>query len=316
MSAVDGAVGPEHEAAAEEIIEAAADPSEIDAPFATREEWVAFMLQRPRLSSPSYIDEIVSQATSRGILSGVLGSIPPEQVSVQGPNYRESLFARGLNSRNRAVLELMGKEPWFHDPAVKIYAAEALTPFALAMRGRYARFLGSEYAPTAPARDALYPIEHQDLMGLTLLPEAFDCVIANDCFEHVPNVQACLAEICRVLRPGGVMLATFPFTFRQLGETKARLVEGGEIEYLTEPEYHSNPADLQGGSLVFHVPGWDILDDARRAGFTIAEMVLVSGLERGITGAEIAGVFVMRCRKAPAAAAIPEAAPGELGFED
>src|SRR6266550_2340817 len=93
--------------------------------------------------------------------------------------------------------------------------------------------------------------------------------------------------------PGGVMLSTFPFTFQYESEIRARLVEG-RIEHLMEPDYHGNPAEPEAGSLVFENPGWNILDTAREAGFAKAEMVLVSGMRRGITGAEIAGVFVLR----------------------
>ena len=64
-----------------------------------------------------------------------------------------------------------------------------------------------------------------------------------------------------------------------------------------EPDYHDNPAEPESGSLVFETPGWNILDTARDAGFAKAELVLVSGMRRGITSAEIAGVLVLRCYK-------------------
>ena len=38
----------------------------------------------------------------------------------------------------------------------------------------------------------------------------FDVVISNQVFEHVENVPVALAEISRVLKPGGVFLALFP----------------------------------------------------------------------------------------------------------
>jgi SAM-dependent methyltransferase len=38
----------------------------------------------------------------------------------------------------------------------------------------------------------------------------FDVVVSNQVFEHVPDLHAVLAEISRVLRPGGVLLSLFP----------------------------------------------------------------------------------------------------------
>jgi len=269
---------------------------EITLGFADIASWEECIKLRHHLCSTAYIEDLVAHARENGLVSEFLGPVAASEVVVDGTNYRESLVARGLSSRCRAVLELIAIEPWFRDPAARIYAAEALTPFALAMRGRFAKFIGSEYVSTESAREALYPIEFQDLAHLTLLSDCFNCVITNDCLEHVPNIPACLSEMLRVLQPGGVMLSTFPFSFRQESETKARLVSG-QIEYLTEPEYHGNPAEPEKGSLVFQIPGWDILDAAHAAGFAPAEMVFLSSFERAITGAEIAGVFVMRCYK-------------------
>lgn len=38
----------------------------------------------------------------------------------------------------------------------------------------------------------------------------FDLVVSNQVFEHVPDLDACLAEISRVLKPTGKILAMFP----------------------------------------------------------------------------------------------------------
>jgi SAM-dependent methyltransferase len=40
--------------------------------------------------------------------------------------------------------------------------------------------------------------------------ETFEVVVSNQVFEHVPDLGAVLAEISRVLRPGGVLLFLFP----------------------------------------------------------------------------------------------------------
>lgn len=51
----------------------------------------------------------------------------------------------------------------------------------------------------------------------TYLPFAeneFDGVIASEVFEHVFNLQVCLKEIHRVLKPGGRLLITCPFVWQ------------------------------------------------------------------------------------------------------
>jgi SAM-dependent methyltransferase len=270
------------------------DPPDIIEVFDDIESWHTFFAQNPVLADASYIRGIVDRAMTCGIASDFLGKIGPESMSVSGENYRETLTALGLNPRHRAIMELVAGEPWYANPmAARIYAAEALTPFALALRGRFPRFVGSEYASDEEARQALYPIPFQNLTDLTLLSNAFDCVITNDCLEHVPDIQRCLEEMARVLRPGGVMLSTFPFSFRYESIVKAALVNG-VVEYFTEPEYHGNPAEPEKGSLVFEIPGWQILDSARAAGFAVSHMVFMSSHRKAITGAEIAGIFVLR----------------------
>lgn len=269
---------------------------EITASFTDISEWHRFSEARPYLSDKNYIAAIAESAKKNGVWSAFLGRISAEEVKVTGEDYREDLLARGLNPRCRAMLELIAAEPWYGRPEATIYAAEAVTPFALVMRGRYPRFVGSEYASNEAAREALFPIPFQDLGHLSYPSDRFDCVVTNDCLEHVPNIARCLSEMCRVLRRGGVMLSTFPFTFMYDSEIRARLV-AGEIEHMEEPEYHGNPAEPDARSLVFEIPGWNILDMARRGGFSRAEMVFVSGRKRAITASEVGGVFVLRCYK-------------------
>jgi len=43
---------------------------------------------------------------------------------------------------------------------------------------------------------------------------AFDTVLSNQVLEHVPDPRALWAEMVRVLRPGGRLIVTVPFSFR------------------------------------------------------------------------------------------------------
>jgi SAM-dependent methyltransferase len=253
--------------------------------------WAALVQQRPEILNPSEIAALVAYVEANGAWSRFWGG--GVKAEVVGPNYREALVANGLNSRQRAVLELVAEEPWFPNiDGIRIFAPEAVTQFARVMRQYCLRFLGSEFCPSADMKD-LYPIPHEDLQALSFPDETWDCILTNDCLEHVPDIDKALAEMARVLRQNGVMLSTFPFTFLPTGQVRARLSDG-EIEYLCEPEYHINPIDPK-GSLVYETPGWDIIDRARSAGFSRAEMVLIGGQRRAIVSVDVAGVLVLRC---------------------
>jgi hypothetical protein len=116
--------------------------------------------------------------------------------------------------------------------------------------------------------------------------------------EHVPDIDAALRETARVLKRGGAFIGTFPFFFeRQDGVRFASLINGALVHHL-EPIYHGNPFDPNGGSLVFEISGWDIINRAHAAGFSRATMRFVCNQEKGIVATSLAeplpakGIFV------------------------
>jgi SAM-dependent methyltransferase len=172
---------------------------------------------------------------------------------------------------------------------------EAITPFAMAVRGRFPYALAVEYLPTPADREKFFPVPHCDILRTGFNDGSFDLVVSNDVLEHVPNLTQAMAETRRILRPGGACIATFPFAY-SAAETMQRAVlrADGQIQHLIEPpEYHGNPVDPQ-GSLVFQVPGWDILAKCKALGYRRAEILFVSSAQRGITGAECAGIMILR----------------------
>lgn len=268
---------------------------ELDVSLPDLESWKTLCREQPFVCDPGASREIVEQAKRQGIVSPHFGSIGPEQVKVGGPNYRESFFAGGLNPRARALLdELAGMPKASQRFGLRIFAPEALSPFALRLRGLYPLFYGSEYLPDKAERERLFPIPHQDLESLSLPDAHFDIVFCNDLFEHLPDVPRALSELARVLTSGGVLLSTFPFAYNQVETIVKARREGGTVQVIGEPEYHANPVDSEAGSLVFQIPGWDILETVRAAGFSRAEMRFVSSGARGICATELAGIFFLR----------------------
>ena len=213
----------------------------------------------------------------------------PEEIT----GLREGLVYKGLNSRLRAVLDELenhiGELP-VHD--AKIYVAEAISPFALLLKGRYPYFYGSEYAANEATRNLLFPIPIEDLAALSMPEATFNAVVINDVFEHLPDLPQVLSEIGRVLKPGGVLISTFPFnSTSEAAIVKARR-RNGRIEHLMEPEYHGDWTGRR-GSLVFEIPGWEILGQVRAAGFSSAKMVLYQSERHGVLCGYSGGIWIL-----------------------
>lgn len=67
-----------------------------------------------------------------------------------------------------------------------------------------------------------------DALSLPYADETFDCVIASEILEHVPEDYAAIAELIRVLKVGGTLAVSVP---RWLPE---------RVCWLLSDEYHSN----------------------------------------------------------------------------
>lgn len=52
-----------------------------------------------------------------------------------------------------------------------------------------------------------------DVNRVPLKSQSVDCVICTEVLEHLPNPQACVDEIHRLLRDGGLVLASAPFFY-------------------------------------------------------------------------------------------------------
>ena len=79
-----------------------------------------------------------------------------------------------------------------------------------------------------PPTAAASPRVIGDALALPYPHNAFDCVIASEILEHIPDDDAVIAELVRILKPGGSLAVTVP---RWLPE---------RICWLLSDEYHAN----------------------------------------------------------------------------
>jgi SAM-dependent methyltransferase len=68
-----------------------------------------------------------------------------------------------------------------------------------------------------------------DALRLPFPPAAFDRVIAAEVLEHIPDDGSAIAELSRVLRPGGTMAVTVPRWYPEL------------VNWALSDEYHETP---------------------------------------------------------------------------
>jgi SAM-dependent methyltransferase len=160
--------------------------------------------------------------------------------------------------------------------SLSVYVAERISPFYQRLAARVASLTGSEYiAPSIKSGEtrmiAGTAVTHQDLGATSYDDCAFEIVVHADVLEHVADYKQVLAEMHRILRPGGVNLFTVPFRHHRPDHLVKATLKSGVIVHHAPPEIHGNPLH-PGGALVFQLYGWKLLDELKEAGFYSAEI--------------------------------------------
>jgi hypothetical protein len=270
----------------------------VDLRFNSLNEWQDWIALNPLFLDKRYHLTCTEKMRSRGIFEPLTGVFHAGGTIQFGSDLREGILADGLNSRMRATLYAMAHPlESIGRYSVRIYAPEALTRLALILRGRYPKFLGSEFSDNQETKRELFPIPVKDLTALDLPDETFDIVTTNEVLEHVPNLDAALREICRILKPGGQHIGTCPFIFNSEKSDLRTIIRDGQLIYLKPAELHGDPVNPSGGSLVFEIPAWDILERAKAAGFASAYMRFIQSVRLGIGCSAVGGIFVLMLTK-------------------
>ncbi|HAS10859.1 MAG TPA: SAM-dependent methyltransferase [Acidimicrobiaceae bacterium] len=106
-----------------------------------------------------------------------------------------------------------------------------------------ARILSSAMAETGeiPSTDAIATTQG-DGVYLPFPDDTFDRIIAAEVLEHIPDDEGAIAELHRVLKPGGIIAVTIPAWFPEKicwalsEEYHAPHVPGGHVRIYTENE--------------------------------------------------------------------------------
>ena len=233
-----------------------------------------------------------------GLLEPLTGRhLEPRQIAISRDNLRESILSSGCLSRHRAITRVLADlgENRTSLRTKHVYIPETSTGFIHWLTAHFSilNLELSDYLQDAEIMPSASR-QHQNLCGLTYGSESFDLVICNDVFEHVYDLTKALDEVRRVLKPGGRLLATFPMAFGQQDSVIKAEYQGADQPALFrgEPEYHGDPIRPTRGSLVYQIPGWEILDLAATLGFSTVVMHLVSSWKHGVLGADLPGVLV------------------------
>jgi SAM-dependent methyltransferase len=268
--------------------------SEIQQSFQTLEAWKSWSDARPELRDKAYIDDMARSIKLTGFVDPLGGFIHPSEVGEGDENYREGLSAHGLNSRYRAMTPPLIEHTLMNGRCSTIYLSEHFSSFADVVTKRFPYVMTSEYMPNPAVRRRLFQVRHEDPLRLTLPDHAFDLYLSSDQMVYAPSMMDYLKEVRRILRRTGQFIATLPFRYGESSTEIRAQIKDGEIVHRLLPEYRDDPLDINQRKLVFFIPGWDILDAAREAGFASAEIIAISSRTNAILGAEIAVVFVLR----------------------
>ena len=262
--------------------------------------------ERMRREAASWPDQVAS-GIRRIAVSGIQDPltdvcVPPDQLRVSGPNLRETIEVNGCNSRQRAQLLILkrlmaaGELPPYEQ--MRCYLSEAITPYADFLKQRMSQLRCSEYLPE-PEHWLRGKVAHRDIRNIGLPPGCLHLALCNEIFEHCEELPRALAGLADVLTIGGYLLATLPLAYGQVESiVKARWRgEDQEPELLCEPEWHGDPVNPQLGSLVYQIPGWELLEQLKSAGFREACLHAVSSTTYGVLGEELPIVFVVSAKR-------------------
>ncbi len=235
------------------------------------------------------LEECIDAIRLLGILEPITGlHLSPKAIKIESNNFRESIEVNQLCSRHRAVLLEIDKHLKKGKNLVdmNIYIAEAFTGFSGYLLQLAPHSVSRPCLQANPASPAA--AGYEDICKLSFSNSSFDLLVYSDLIGYAQSLEQCLGEALRVLRPGGRLLATFPFAYGQ----KETIVQA-----IQQPRQLGEPPDQPVASISYQIPGWSILKLLQDVGFSESKMHYIASWKYGVLGADLPGVFVLEaCR--------------------
>lgn len=192
-----------------------------------------------------------------------------------GKNLREDVFCLlcGSSNRQRQVRYVFESElqKYKHAAEVRVWNTESTKGLHRKLKKRLAQnYVSSEFFDKdLPSGVFVNGVRHEDICNSSFPSSFFDFVISSDVLEHIPEPRKALKEISRVLKRGGKHVFTVPYIDQMThSDTRARLDEAGQVQYLKEPIYHGDPLRPE-GILVYTIFGKDLEDMCVNAGMRL-----------------------------------------------
>lgn len=166
-------------------------------------------------------------------------------------NLREGLVCEGCGLNARARLLLHACDTVFPRRDARIALLEAFSGLSTIAAAKWpqvscSEFFGGEARPgeqasRVTANGVVRSARHEDLTALSYADASLDGIVHNDVLEHVPDTGAALAQMLRVLRPGGCAVFTMPwFPWREATTVRGRIRADGSLERLLPDEFHGD----------------------------------------------------------------------------
>lgn len=124
-----------------------------------------------------------------------------------GGGYRENVICPhcGSGDRQRWLYAVLASRTDIFDSDCRVlhFAPEPQIAEAIQQRNPRCQYLSCDLAPGR----AMWQVDMTDIP----FPDAtFDYVIANHVLEHIPDLPKAVSELCRVLKPSGWLVLSFP----------------------------------------------------------------------------------------------------------
>jgi SAM-dependent methyltransferase len=175
-------------------------------------------MRNPELWRPTKIAVLSRkvEGVSLGVRLGVQVAGNAADAGPEVPTITAPADPRALAAGSTLIATLVGR--WYA-MALARHARGALLELgagALPYHALYRSRVGEVWCTDWPS--SFHPQPHADLYcdlnaGIPMRADAVDTVVAADVLEHIYRPQALLAEVFRVLRPGGTALVNTPFMY-------------------------------------------------------------------------------------------------------